>query len=93
MAKNKLAKAVQLGGDYDYVFRNVFGKSDYKGQQKQVMAWAVEGKDVLVIAPTGMGKSLCFQVPAIAVTHGLTLVVGPLICSLFPQMLVLDPRD
>jgi len=39
------------------------------------------GSDVVVIAPTGMGKSLCFQVPALADEHGLTLVVSPLLCQ------------
>lgn len=47
------------------------------------MQAALRGSDILVIAPTGMGKSLCFQVPAIADDHGLTLVVSPLLCE-FP---------
>lgn len=45
------------------------------------MEAAILGADVLVIAPTGMGKSLCFQVPAVADDHGLTLVVSPLLCE------------
>lgn len=46
------------------------------------MTSALSGADILVIAPTGMGKSLCFQVPAVAVKHGMTLVVSPLLCEL-----------
>lgn len=49
------------------------------------MEAAILGSDVLVIAPTGMGKSLCFQVPAVADDHGLTLVVSPLLCECHPS--------
>lgn len=45
------------------------------------MKASLQGSDILVIAPTGMGKSLCFQVPAVAERHGLTLVVSPLLCE------------
>ncbi|KAI8994156.1 ATP-dependent DNA helicase [Trametes punicea] len=44
------------------------------------------GSDVLVIAPTGMGKSLCFQIPAIAAIHGVTIVVSPLLALMKNQV-------
>lgn len=56
-------------------------KTEYKGKQEEIMKVALQGSDVLVIAPTGMGKSLCFQVPAVAEKHGLTVVVSPLLCE------------
>lgn len=46
------------------------------------MKASLRGSDILVIAPTGMGKSMCFQVPAVAEKHGMTLVVSPLLCEL-----------
>ncbi|TFY83193.1 hypothetical protein EWM64_g815 [Hericium alpestre] len=57
----------------------IFGFSEYKGKQKEIFDAAMLGADVLVVAPTGMGKSLCFQVPAIADDHGVTVVVSPLL--------------
>lgn len=50
------------------------------------MQAALRGSDILVIAPTGMGKSLCFQVPAVAESHGLTLVLSPLLCKRVPRV-------
>ncbi|KAH9847903.1 P-loop containing nucleoside triphosphate hydrolase protein [Lenzites betulinus] len=44
------------------------------------------GSDVLVIAPTGMGKSLCFQIPAISAEHGVTVVVSPLLALMKNQI-------
>ncbi|KAI6044873.1 P-loop containing nucleoside triphosphate hydrolase protein [Pisolithus marmoratus] len=43
-----------------------FGHSGYKGKQKEIIEAAISGSDVFVLAPTGMGKSLCFQLPSIA---------------------------
>lgn len=43
-----------------------FGHSEYKGKQKEIVEAAIQGCDVFVLAPTGMGKSICFQVPAMA---------------------------
>ncbi|KAG5646010.1 hypothetical protein DXG03_004612 [Asterophora parasitica] len=57
----------------------VFGHAGYKGQQKEIIEAAVGGADVFVLAPTGMGKSLCFQVPAASAQSGITVVVSPLL--------------
>ena len=77
----------ERGRGADELDRQVFKKTAYKGQQEEIMQAALRGSDILVIAPTGMGKSLCFQVPAIADEHGLTLVVSPLLCE--PALLFL----
>ncbi|VDC05528.1 unnamed protein product [Peniophora sp. CBMAI 1063] len=68
------------------VLTDIFGHSDYKGKQKEIFAAAVKGLDVLVIAPTGMGKSACFQIPAIADDYGVTLVVSPLLALMKNQI-------
>ncbi|KAF4617418.1 hypothetical protein D9613_006191 [Agrocybe pediades] len=68
------------------VLTQVFGHSSFKGKQKEIVEAAYGGADVLVVAPTGMGKSLCFQVPAIADKRGLTVVVSPLLALMENQI-------
>ncbi|KAI1793293.1 ATP-dependent DNA helicase [Ganoderma leucocontextum] len=68
------------------VLQKTFGHSAFRGRQEEIVEAAVLGSDVLVIAPTGMGKSLCFQVPAVAAEHGVTVVVSPLIALIKNQI-------
>jgi len=63
----------------------VFGFADFRPGQEDVLAATFAGEDVLAIMPTGSGKSLCFQIPAI-VRGGLTLVVSPLIALMRDQV-------
>jgi ATP-dependent DNA helicase RecQ len=63
----------------------VFGFSDFRPGQEDVLAATLAGEDVLAVMPTGSGKSLCFQLPAI-VGGGLTLVVSPLIALMRDQV-------
>jgi ATP-dependent DNA helicase RecQ len=65
-----------------------FGYPDFRGGQVPAVSAVLEGRDVLVLMPTGGGKSLCFQVPAL-VLPGLTLVVSPLISLMQDQVEVL----
>ena len=60
------------------VLREVFGFQAFRPGQDTVIEQLVAGKDVLVIMPTGGGKSLCYQIPAL-VRPGLAIVVSPLI--------------
>src|SRR6202020_819020 len=66
------------------VMSSVFGFSDFRPGQEDVLAATLAGEDVLAVMPTGSGKSLCFQLPAI-VRGGLTLVVSPLIALMRDQ--------
>src|ERR1700727_3608831 len=63
----------------------VFGFADFRPGQEDVLAATLAGEDVLAVMPTGSGKSLCFQLPAI-VRGGLTLVVSPLIALMRDQV-------
>jgi ATP-dependent DNA helicase RecQ len=62
-----------------------FGFPDFRGGQKDAVAAALTGRDVLVLMPTGGGKSLCYQVPALT-RDGLTIVVSPLISLMKDQV-------
>ncbi|OYU72731.1 MAG: hypothetical protein CFE45_39260, partial [Burkholderiales bacterium PBB5] len=71
------------------ILQQVFGYSAFRGQQAAVIERACAGGDALVLMPTGGGKSLCYQVPAIArhrAGQGVTLVVSPLIALMQDQV-------
>ena len=67
------------------VLSTVFGFSDFRPGQEDVLAATLAGEDVLAVMPTGSGKSLLFQLPGI-VRGGLTLVVSPLIALMRDQV-------
>ena len=69
-----------------------FGFSQFRAGQREVVTAALDGRDVLAVMPTGAGKSLCYQLPALAegltgrLTAGLTVVVSPLIALMNDQV-------
>jgi ATP-dependent DNA helicase RecQ len=67
------------------VLRERFGKHEFRGPQRQVIEAVLAGRDVLLTMPTGAGKSLCYQLPALML-EGLTLVVSPLIALMQDQV-------
>lgn len=69
-----------------------FGFADFREGQREVIAAILEGKDAVVVMPTGSGKSLCFQLPAM-MFPGATLVVSPLIALMKDQVDALRARD
>ena len=65
--------------------QNIWGYPDFRSGQKEAIQSVLQGEDTLVLFPTGGGKSLCFQVPAV-VLKGVTLVVSPLIALMQDQV-------
>jgi ATP-dependent DNA helicase RecQ len=79
-----LAEAAQVLDRY-------FGFDAFRPSQTRVIRAALQNRDVLAVLPTGTGKSLCFQVPAL-VSAGLTLVISPLIALMEDQVTVARRR-
>ena len=67
------------------LLRDVFGFDGFRPGQEAIVAAVLAGRDVLAIMPTGSGKSLCFQLPAL-VRQNLTVVVSPLIALMRDQV-------
>jgi ATP-dependent DNA helicase RecQ len=71
------------------VLKDVFGFDDFRPGQEKAMDALLGGQNVLAVMPTGAGKSLCFQVPAL-VMDGLTIVVSPLVALMQDQVTALQ---
>ena len=67
------------------ILRNVFGYSAFRGEQQAIVEHVAGGGDALVLMPTGGGKSLCYQIPAL-LREGIAIVVSPLIALMQDQV-------
>src|SRR5688572_14648022 len=72
--------------------RQHFGFDDFREGQREVVGSILDGKDAVVVMPTGSGKSLCYQLPAM-ILGGATLVVSPLIALMKDQVDALQARQ
>lgn len=70
------------------ILHQTFGYPTFRPHQEQIVEAAVSGRDVMAVMPTSAGKSICYQVPALAL-GGLTIVVSPLISLMSDQVMAL----
>lgn len=77
------------GPDLTAALKTHFGHDQFRPMQRQIIADALAGRDQFVLMPTGGGKSLCYQLPAL-LTEGTTVVVSPLIALMQDQVAQLE---
>lgn len=80
-----MAETLQAPSQALHILETVFGYASFRGQQADIVEHVVQGGDALVLMPTGGGKSLCYQVPAL-VRDGVGVVVSPLIALMQDQV-------
>ncbi|MFD2675252.1 DNA helicase RecQ [Gulosibacter bifidus] len=71
------------------LLERVWGYPEFRGQQAEIVQTLIDGQDALVLMPTGGGKSLCYQVPALA-REGTAIVISPLIALMQDQVAALE---
>src|SRR5271165_385912 len=67
------------------LLRRIWGHADFRGLQAEVIGEVLAGRDALAVLPTGGGKSVCYQIPAL-LRPGVGLVVSPLIALMSDQV-------
>ena len=73
----------------EQILKHTFGYVEFRGPQREVIETVLEGRDSLVLMPTGGGKSLCYQIPGL-VRQGMAIVVSPLIALMQDQVSALQ---
>ncbi|MFT4581751.1 MAG: ATP-dependent DNA helicase RecQ [Gammaproteobacteria bacterium] len=82
------ARSLEISEKAHDILRTVYGYPEYRGQQLEIIEAVTTGQDCLVLMPTGGGKSICYQVPALMLP-GVALVVSPLIALMHDQVAAL----
>ena len=71
------------------ILKQTFGFDQFRGVQEQVIARVLAGRHTLAVMPTGAGKSLCYQLPALAI-DGTALIISPLIALMHDQIRIAE---
>ncbi|KAF3981291.1 MAG: DNA helicase RecQ [Methylococcales symbiont of Hymedesmia sp. n. MRB-2018] len=74
-----------MGQKAENILKSVFGYDSFRGQQQDIIEGLILGQDALVLMPTGGGKSLCYQIPALS-RQGVGVVISPLIALMQDQV-------
>lgn len=77
------------GGSPQSILQSVFGFDDFRGRQADIIDTVCNGDDAFVLMPTGGGKSLCYQIPAL-VRPGVAIIISPLIALMSDQVAALN---
>ena len=67
------------------ILKEVYGYDSFRGQQEEIISHVMSGQNAFVLMPTGSGKSLCYQVPAICM-NGVGIIVSPLVALMQDQV-------
>ncbi|MEK8019226.1 MAG: DEAD/DEAH box helicase, partial [Candidatus Parabeggiatoa sp.] len=70
---------------HQYILEKIFGYQHFRGEQKNILEHILADGNALVLMPTGGGKSLCYQIPAL-IRPGIAIVISPLIALMQDQV-------
>ncbi|KAG0467536.1 hypothetical protein HPP92_019116 [Vanilla planifolia] len=87
---NSSSRSIRKEG-LEYILKQYFGHSGFRGKQLEAIEAVLSGRDCFCLMPTGGGKSMCYQIPALA-TSGIVLVVSPLIALMENQVTALKAK-
>ena len=82
------AQSLEVQQQAKEILQQVYGYPEFRAQQLDVIEATIRGQDSLVLMPTGGGKSICYQIPAL-LRPGVTLVISPLIALMHDQVTAL----
>lgn len=88
----RVPSGAERGESLLHILKKYWGYSKFRPPQQEVCELSLKGCDVLVVAPTGIGKSICFQLPALTIEYGITIVVSPLKALMAEQVMSLREK-